>query len=428
MGPRRYRRGCPELQARYAQTLLRASMGPRRYRRGCAKAWAADLIAKRELQWGRDVTVADVIFREWGPIYLTGLQWGRDVTVADVWAEGLTIGQLGFLLQWGRDVTVADVGFASKSSGFQCAASMGPRRYRRGCSLPHDRSARHHPASMGPRRYRRGCPARPARPQARDRDASMGPRRYRRGCWLRSVRVGLRRDASMGPRRYRRGCRVLGSTIGSSPTRLQWGRDVTVADVSRAPSSSTPTKRTLQWGRDVTVADVKFDIVPASRPGHELQWGRDVTVADVPTRSTSGLGWTSSFNGAATLPSRMLVLRPLINRNETWALQWGRDVTVADVGSSFLWVEQGASGFNGAATLPSRMYDREPARASDVHRFNGAATLPSRMCCGLRRRSCVAGWASMGPRRYRRGCFSGQVDWWFADTLQWGRDVTVADV
>ena len=85
-------------------------------------------------------------------------------------------------------------------------ASMGPRRYRRGSATAGPRGARESRASMGPRRYRRG--SNPARflVSSPSLSASMGPRRYRRGSRCRSEdareEVG---PASMGPRRYRRG-------------------------------------------------------------------------------------------------------------------------------------------------------------------------------------------------------------------------------
>ncbi len=60
---------------------------------------------------------------------------------------------------------------------------------------------------------------------------------------------------------------------------LQWGRDVSVADVPLTPIEWEPTKK-LQWGRDVSVADVP-DIETARVILAVLQWGRDVSVADV---------------------------------------------------------------------------------------------------------------------------------------------------
>ncbi len=93
----------------------------------------------------------------------------------------------------------------------------------------------------------------------------------------------------------------------------------------------------------------------------------------------------------------------LASVNVDATLQWGRDVSVADVGEYPKPRQAEPNSFNGAATFPSRM--------STVT----LPPLPSLL-------------ASMGPRRFRRGCW----DAWTIDpersTLQWGRDVSVADV
>ncbi len=58
-----------------------------------------------------------------------------------------------------------------------------------------------------------------------------------------------------------------------------------------------------------------------------LQWGRDVAVADA--WLAEGLnGMDGSFNGAATLPSRMH--QDTNDAHDANQLQWGRDVAVAD--------------------------------------------------------------------------------------------------
>ena len=155
----------------------------------------------------------------------------------------------------------------------------------------------------------------------------------------------------MGPRRYRRGCLQRGGGGGIPRTRFGWGRDVTVADV---------------------------ELAAACGMAHKC------------------------FNGAATLPSRMLVNDP----SETTfkhPSSTGRYVTVADVCTTVS-PRSTITGFNGAATLPSRMSGCWVPGVRPHGCFNGAATLPSRMF-GLER---------LEPRT--------------VVVLQWGRDVTVADV
>ncbi len=176
MGPRRYRRGwssCGPLVPRragfngaatlssrmarcerYPRPRTRASMGPRRYRRGWDSAsWGL-------LSWPSCFNGAATLSSRMGnPRRYTSrrrsqLQWGRDVIVADgsmdydarAWTD---------LLQWGRDVIVAD-GWGCHSSVGSCscfngAATLSSRMGKRPWTpLPHSR------ASMGPRRYRRG--------------------------------------------------------------------------------------------------------------------------------------------------------------------------------------------------------------------------------------------------------------------------------
>ncbi len=62
-------------------------------------------------------------------------------------------------LQWGRDVSVADVSteYPELVHKRNDDASMGPRRFRRGCQVPRRRHSGRFLASMGPRRFRRGC-------------------------------------------------------------------------------------------------------------------------------------------------------------------------------------------------------------------------------------------------------------------------------
>ena len=219
------------------------------------------------------------------------------------------------------------------------------------------------------------------------------------------VRVRDRRgvQASMGPRRYRRGSDNQPYILASGMSELQWGRDVTVADRFNVLYAKLSNKQ-LQWGRDVTVADrssserIMNDGKTASmgprryRRGSPcasaaaparlmLQWGRDVTVADRPSFRRDG-------------------------RIRTRRLQWGRDVTVADRRTCQS-MRSGRSSFNGAATLPSRI-EVVLAVDSDAKAvgFNGAATLPSRIVRLPREvmtggRSCFNGAATLPSRIVR---------------------------
>ncbi len=283
-------------------------------------------------------------------------------------------------LQWGRDVSVADVRDSRPRRRPGRSASMGPRRFRRGCvrhaSGP-DGSWVY--ASMGPRRFRRGCcsPRRGACVSSGcfNGAATFPSRMCTRHCpsrlWLLL--------ASMGPRRFRRGCCHDGvpQLDGSAP--LQWGRDVSVADVrsghrrhSRIGGASMGPRRFRRGCLGHRSVGEQHE--------RQLQWGRDVSVADVGYAPQPGRAAHIGFNGAATFPSRMSASR-----------RWQPS-------------PRSSTSFNGAATFPSRMSRLACRRAHQADCFNGAATFPSRMSRGTRAPSRQPPHASMGPRRFRRGC------------------------
>jgi len=111
----------------------------------------------------------------------------------------------------------------------------------------------------------------------------------------------------------------------------------------------------------------------------------------------------ASFNGATTLPSRKSALGCCASPVST-ALQWGHDVTVAEILVLFsIWCA------NRAASMGPRRYRR--------------GNLPDRGAGADGR------YASMGPRRYRRGNLLNDEDVLpSATALQWGHDVTVAEI
>ncbi len=147
------------------------------------------------------------------------LQWGRDVSVADVGCPRARTRASLEVLQWGRDVSVADVSkevsrLERRQASFNGAATFPSRMSSFGQVL---RSVRAQ-ASMGPRRFRRGCLSNRDALDKPACGASMGPRRFRRGCSKYHVDPLGTSKASMGPRRFRRGCRLVGNSVtgGSS--------------------------------------------------------------------------------------------------------------------------------------------------------------------------------------------------------------------
>ncbi len=108
-------------------------------------------------------------------------------------------------------------------------------------------------ASMGPRLDSRGN-GRTARASGAAFPASMGPRLDSRGNPRSSPYSGSGDGASMGPRLDSRGNRAACISELLRQMRLQWGRDLIVAETPASRSCRTTNGR-LQWGRDLIVAE-----------------------------------------------------------------------------------------------------------------------------------------------------------------------------
>jgi len=132
MGPRLFSRG--NAAGERASVHARgSSMGPRLFSRGNASASARRDGRGRDLQWGRDSSVAEILTRPGSQTYHTdssmgprlfsrgnaavivrrlaeslGLQWGRDSSVAEMHFIQV-IRSFHNLLQWGRDSSVAEM-------------------------------------------------------------------------------------------------------------------------------------------------------------------------------------------------------------------------------------------------------------------------------------------------------------------------------
>ncbi len=181
------------------------------------------------------------------------------------------------LLQWGRDLTIAEIRLWNSDSSLLRKASMGPRSNDRG--------------NTDQRCF-----------SCRPRQASMGPRSNDRGNYIRAGRRSNLYCASMGPRSNDRGNNEL-RTGGLEVVGLQWGRDLTIAEISWS-STLCRYSGQLQWGRDLTIAEMEMgladEIVEVG-----LQWGRDLTIAEIIPNTTAVSSCT--------------------------LLQWGRDLTIAEI-------------------------------------------------------------------------------------------------
>ena len=155
------------------------------------------------------------------------LQWGRNILVAES-AIALIRSAVDHMLQWGRNILVAESRNPSHSRGrrtcFNGAATYSlrkapPRR-------PDPRGAQ--AASMGPQHTRCGKPAR--RPST---DA------WSRLQWGRNILVAES---------------IWCEAATSSRGELQWGRNILVAESGEA-QFTTYALDELQWGRNILVAE-----------------------------------------------------------------------------------------------------------------------------------------------------------------------------
>ena len=180
----------------------------------------------------------------------------------------------------------------------------------------------------------------------------------------------------MGPRPFGRG-RASTTAPSTRPAKLQWGRDLSVAE-GRGPTEKSPQKRGASMG---------------PRP---FGRGRLITTRRAPEPC-------HGFNGAATFRSRK------------------------DVGAIRL-ATQKVLGFNGAATFRSRKGRRVPQGG----KRKGSASMGPRPFG--RGRYTLNQWrvamskASMGPRPFGRGRPPGGYKHSeLRMKLQWGRDLSVAE-
>src|ERR1017187_7564631 len=112
----------------------------------------------------------------------------------------------------------------------------------------------------------------------------------------------------------------------------------------------------LQWGRDVSIPEISKGDGP-SVDGRRLQWGRDVSIPE--------MHQTANPMGALSM------------------LQWGRDVSIPEMGSLLAGFHRSAI----ASMGPGCFYPGNIAGKTIKHglriRFNGAGMFLSRKCCVL---------------------------------------------
>ena len=158
MGPRRRRRGRLGFIALSPPRKVRASMGPRRRRRGRGRVVFGNITLTNSLQWGHVVVdVEGLTSRGWGCVRRCGCFNGAtSSSTLKGTGDRLSTTTPAPQLQWGHVVVdVEGAGQVPVPAGIP-AASMGPRRRRRGRVIAAAPDMLEALASMGPRRRRRG--------------------------------------------------------------------------------------------------------------------------------------------------------------------------------------------------------------------------------------------------------------------------------
>ena len=185
-------------------------------------------------------------------------------------------------LQWGRELSPAEMPVChakqdTDKRSFNGAASFRPRRWSPGLAGYEDVDV----ASMGPRAFARGDLARnppvsrptllqwgrelspaeisfPSCTWECPSPASMGPRAFARGDFHGGNYLRLSINcASMGPRAFARGDLFPFKLSVISTDKLQWGRELSPAEILREHDVWT-VPLSLQWGRELSPAEMKI--------------------------------------------------------------------------------------------------------------------------------------------------------------------------
>ena len=155
----------------------------------------------------------------------------------------------------------------------------------------------------------------------------------------------------MGPQLVRCGMHTCMGYGGRGLDKLQWGRNLFVAEWS-PPAGRPIAAWTLQWGRNLFVAECGPG-PPAARDTRLASMGPQLVRCGMHTRTCRTRDCCRCFNGAATCSLRN------DNRKQkvlwgSYKLQWGRNLFVAEWSPAPSIVSGAGRGFNGAATCSLR--------------------------------------------------------------------------
>ena len=132
MGPRAFARGDAGVREAERQRMKWASMGPRAFARGDTLTRDEMLAAVKSLQWGRELSPAEMDQRTAGFERLKMLQWGRELSPAEMSWRVCRRVTIRPSLQWGRELSPAEMSGTASASELSDIASMGPRAFARG--------------------------------------------------------------------------------------------------------------------------------------------------------------------------------------------------------------------------------------------------------------------------------------------------------
>src|SRR5579883_719877 len=157
----------------------------------------------------------------------------------------------------------------------------------------------------------------------------------------------------MGPGSGDRGNRVLSRAALHLMETLQWGRDLEIAEIYRAPTTPKPLRRCFN-GAAIWRSRKSWRADRGALPLRRASMGPRSG-----DRGNSRKDWTydarsRGFNGAAIWRSRKY--RDLADgRRRFRPLQWGRDLEIAEI-SVLEPADRRGARFNGAAIWRSRKY------------------------------------------------------------------------
>src|SRR5579875_562073 len=79
---------------------------------------------------------------------------------------------------------------------------------------------------------------------------------------------------------------------------LQWGRDLSIAEIEPVAHSKRARPAGLQWGRDLSIAEISRQRLLHYQEFPRLQWGRDLSIAEI----HRPVVWVSNFRFSSMGP------------------------------------------------------------------------------------------------------------------------------